>query len=241
MKRLLIGAGVLLLSVFTLNAQIVNLFTPGIPEISIKQNVQFNLIPDTKEKGVGFSTIAEFDFNELKTDLGINLANQQYDVTANAFYGPTFFNILNVGVGLTYHLNHYPSVFVEQDFLTEVFIKLQPCEKFMISTGFGGFYKFTSLNEIPADFTEFVKAFNFNLIAVWYPHDLFSCYFSYDTKSYFNYPSFLSLFLNAGVEFEVIKDRFSTGMDVCTKWYDVIVAVQNLSQLNFKIFGRYKI
>lgn len=241
MKRFLSGTGLVLFIVFSLNAQIINLFTPGKPCISIRQNVQFNLVPDTKENGIGFSTIAEFDFKELKSDLGVNIADHQFDLTAHAVYWPTFFDILNFGIGFTYHLNDFPGAYYEQDFLANLYTKIKVGPYFMAWTRWGGFYKISDIHGITPDFNNIEKSMNFNLVLTWYPHPLWSCYFSCESNSYFNYPTFMSVFFNTGAEFEVIKDKFSAGVDVCTKWLDIVVVTQNISQMNLKFYGRYKL
>ena len=241
MKRLLILPAVFVFFIFSLCAQKINLFTPGKPDISIRQNIQFNLIPDTKENGIGLSTIAEFEFRELKSGVGVNIADHQYDFTVNTVYWPTFFNILNVGLGLTYHLNNYPGIYIEHDFLVNIYSKLRAGPYFMVSGSFGTFHKLSVVNGIDPDFKNVENSMNINLIFTWFPHPLWSCYFSCESNSYFNYPVFMTIFFNTGTEFQVIKDKFYTGIDLCTKWYDIVVVTQNISQMNLKVFGRYKI
>lgn len=220
---------------------VVNFFTPEFPEINIKQNLQFNLLPDSKEQGLGLSTIAEFNMRELQGDIGVNYTNHQLDFTTQIIYWPTFFNILNFGVGFSYHLNDYLGVYLEQDFLADLYTKIRIGKYFMAWTRWGGLIKLADIKDISPDFQNKERAMNFNLVLTWYPADLWSCYFSFESNSYFNYPNFMSVFFNTGAEFEVIEDKFSTGIDLCTKWYDFLVAAQNLSQLNIKIFGRYKL
>lgn len=219
---------------------IIKLFTPGFSDISIKQTIQFNLVDDSKEQGVGFSTIAVFDKKEFKFDLGINYTNKQGDFTAQLVYWPTFFNILNLGAGFTYHLYDYPFYFVEQDFLLDIYAKLRIGKYYMVWTRWGGMAKLTSIDGIKT-FGKGFNSMNFNLVLTWFPSKICSCYFSFESNSYFNYPSFLTVFFNTGAEFEIVKNKFFAGLDLCTKSYDFVVATQSLSQMNLKVFGRYKI
>lgn len=220
---------------------VVNFFTPEFPEVNIKQSIQFNLFPDTKEQGLGLSTIVEFDMKELKADFGVNYSNSHLDFTTQIIYWPTFFNILNFGVGVAYHLNDRPGIYLEQDYIADLYTKVQVSKYFMAWTRWGGLAKYTDIRGINPDFENKQKSMNFNLVLTWYPAQLWSCYFGFESNSYFNYPNFLTVFLNTGVEFEVIENIFSTGIDICTKWYDFVVVAQNISQMNIKIFGRYKI
>jgi len=241
MKRLLIGVWVVLFTVCSLNAEVVNFFTPVMPEISIKQNIQFNLLPDSKEKGIGFSTIADCDFNELYINTGLNYTNNQFDFTLQSVYWPTFFDIVNFGLGFTYHLYDYPHTFIEQDFLSDIYLKVKFCQYFMVWTRWGYLYKKTKVQNINTDFKNQIKTMNFNLSFNVYPHPDWTCYLTFDSNSFFNYPNFITIFLTTGVEFEAIKEKFSTGLEISTKWYDAVVVPQNISQMNLKVFGRYKI
>lgn len=245
MKRvlsvLIILMNVVAFSTAEINKQIVNFFTPGIPEISLKQNIQLNLVEDSKEAGLGVSTVVLFDLKELQGDLGFNYTNKQLDFTSQIIYWPTFFEFINFGVGVTYHLCDYPKIFIEQDFLADVYLKMQVNQYFMFWLRYGYLYKNTKIKDLPVKFKMQEECMNFNVNLTVTPFDLWSFYFSFDSTSYFNYPNFLTVFFNTGAEYEIMPEKLSVGIDVCTKWYDFVVVVQNLSQMNVKLFGKYKI
>lgn len=219
----------------------VNFFTVETPEVSIRHDLQYNLFADTKEQGVNLSIIAQMDMKELAADIGVNLSDRYVDFTTQAVYWPTFFDTMNLGVGFTYHLFQYSDIFTEQDVFADLCAKFQLGQYFQILTRIGSFTKFTNIKLISPDLKIINQSININFALYFNPLDFLSCYVSFDSNSYFNYPNFFTAFLATGVEVDIVKNKFSTGIDITTKWYDLIVSVQTINQVNMKIYGRYKI
>ncbi|MCR5187994.1 MAG: hypothetical protein K6C97_03590 [Treponema sp.] len=214
-------------------------FTAERPAFSVKQNIQFNLWQDSKERGIGFSTIADFDMKELTGSLGVNFCNGNYDFTTEIIYWPTFFELFNLGFGFRYHLYDYVGVFVENDFLFNSYFKIQPLSWLCLFANCGYFYKLSVLDGFDAPLEN--KSFNINSGLYFYPDESWTLSLSFLTINYFNCPLFFTLILETGAEFEVLPSRFSTGLDLSAKFYDVFVNSQDLSQFNIRIYGRLKI
>lgn len=223
-------------------AKPVNFFTPESPEIEIQPSVNINVIPDSKDSGLGISTIARFDMKELVWDAGINYVNKQFDLTTQVIYWPTFFDKINFGVGFTYHFYGYPSSFYENDIFADVYLRWRFTKYFELYTRYGFMGKYT-LIPIIQDAEPVLKngTMNFDLILTCYPAEKWNFYTQFSSATYFDYPVFMSIFLNNGVETVVYKDEITIGINLNTKWYDGIVVSLNVGQMSINIYGKIKL
>ena len=219
----------------------VNFFTPKRPEISVKQNVQFNILQDSKERSIGFSTIADFDMKELNGSLGLNLSSNIVEFTTEIVYEPTFFNLFNLGVGGIYHIYQFMEMFTEQDVLLCGYFKINLNSLFEVSFRAGCFQKRSELLKVKKNNIFYDNKINIITLLNFYPNDLWKLYFEFGTSNYFNYPLFFTGIFTFGGEFDLVKNKYSLGIDLTAKFYDMVVNNQDLSQLNVRIFGRYKI
>lgn len=217
----------------------INFFTAERPAFSVKQNIQFNLWQDSKERGIGFSTIAGFDMKELTGSLGVNFTNGNYDFTTEVIYWPRFFDLFNLGLGFRYHLYDYVGVFLENDFLFNSYFKIQPLSWLCLFANCGYFYKLSVIDGFDEPLGN--NSFNLNSGLYIYPDDRWTLSLSLLTTNYFNCPLFFTAIFETGAEFEVLPANFSTGLELSAKFYDIFVNSQDLSQFNIKIYGRLKI
>lgn len=221
------------------HAQVVEFFTPAVPKFSVKQNVQFNFWPDSKEKGLGLSVAGDFDMKQLHGDMGVNFCNGNIDFTTQVIYWPVFFNRFNLGIGFTYHLFNYTEVFKENDFLFNVCFKMDILDWLAFSFMGGYFQKITLIDGF--DKPVFNPSIDVNAKFLFYPGDNWTLYFQFSSYNLFNYPLFFSAMFSTGAEFDIVPGSFSTGLDLNTKFYDFIVNSQDCSQFNLVVYGRFKI
>lgn len=237
-KPFLISA-VIILSAVTAFAQNVNFFTPEMPSFSIKQNLQFNLVQDSKYQGIGTSIITDFDMKELYGSLGVNFVNGNFDITTEVVYWPTFFDKFNAGVGVVYHLYDYVGEFTENDFLFDLYFKIK-IKNWMTFYQKLGFSRKAAVLETLDD-TICNNSFNIDSILYFYPSDRWTLFFQFSSVNYFDYPLFFTAMFNTGAEFDVVPSIFSTGIDINTEFYNFVVNSQDLGQMNVKVFGRLRI
>lgn len=241
MKKIVCVLSTLFFSIL-LFAKPVNFFTPCIPKIEIQPSINVNLIADSKDDGLGISTIAHFDMKELVWDAGINYVNNQFDFTTQVIYWPTFFEKINFGVGFTYHFYDYPDSFVEHDIFADVYLRWRFTKYFELYTRYGFMGKYTVIPVIK-DAVPLLKneTMNFDLIFTCYPADKWNFYTQFSSATYFDYPVFMSIFLNNGVETVIYKEEVAIGIETISKWYDGVVVNLNIGQMSINFYGKIKL
>ena len=217
----------------------INFFTAEIPEFYVRQDLQFNLWQDSKDRAIGFSTMTGFDMNELSASIGASFNNSNCNFTTKVIYWPTFFERFNFGLGITYHLLEFSNIFYENDFIADINFKMKLASWLSFYLNCGYFYKLSILS----NFGECLEnnSLNVNSGILIYPNDRWTLAFEFTSSNYFNYPLFFTAMFNTWAEFVVIPERFSTGVGVNTRFYDFFVNSQDLSHLSLNIFMRYKI
>lgn len=238
MKKLILVLSIAVAYTCSAFAFPVTFFTPEPPEITLKTNLQANILDDVKNEGLGISSIVKFDFDELICDAGVNYVNNQFDFTTQLIYWPKFFDKFYTGFGLTYHFYDYPKMFTEHDFFIDWYLKINFNEYFELYTRYGLFLK-TSV--IPDVITCQSRTMNFELYLNFFPSEKWCCYGYFNSNSYFDYPLFLTLFFGTGFETEIIEDKISVGMELSTKWYDGIVVALNPGHVAMSMFCKVKI
>lgn len=217
----------------------VNFFTAEMPSFYVRQDMQFNLWSDSKERGIGFSTITGFDMKELSANIGASFNNGNCNFTTRVIYWPTFFDQFNLGLGVTYHLLEYSNTFYEHDFFCNVHFKWDPFSWMSCYFNGGYFYKLSILSNFGQKLDN--NSMNISSGVLFYPNERWTLALEFTSSDYFNYPLFFTAMFNTWAEFVVIPQRFSTGLEINTRFYDFFVNSQDLSHLSLNVFMRYKI
>jgi len=103
----------------------------------------------------------------------------------------------------------------------------------------GYFYKLSILSNFGESLGN--SSINVNSGLLIYPNERWTLALEFTSSDYFNYPLFFTGMFNTWAEFVVIPQRFSTGLGVNTRFYDLFVNSQDLSHLRVNVFMRYKI
>lgn len=229
------------LSLSCLHAKkLVNFWTP---EQNWSVRFQFNI-----EDSSDYLTIMAFpdfscslDMKEFRFNAGFRLFSNIFDFSSEFVYWPTFFRVLNVGVGSIFHINCVPKNFIETDFLIGGYLKYQPAKWFYVSLNF--LYMLKNSHIYISDSETFRlknndKAFDLNFS--FFPISPLHIYFNFSSYTQYKYMLYASPVFALGVSYR-FPQKISVGLSADVQYIDFFTLSANLACVNFKAFVDFRI
>ncbi|NLC93282.1 MAG: hypothetical protein GX677_07475 [Treponema sp.] len=243
MKKLFILTFLFIAS-YQIFAQI-NFFTVEKPSIELRTDVDFPIKKDLKFENIGISNSVTAKMNELYTNLGVRISKSTFDLVTEAVYAPTFFNIVNIGAGFTYHFYNYFNTSYENDILAGVYFSWHKgpifrfdgrvCYFAKIATILDNSYSFIKKNETLKNTSVVI-----NLHFLWQIASWINVYFNFESSNYYDYVLFGTPFFTTGFQINAINN-LSFGSDIKIKMVDMFTVPPSISELKINTFVKVRI
>lgn len=212
------------------NTKKVNFFTFEKPAVKLHTDIQFNVLPDLKNSGIGFSETALVDMKELVFQAGIKQTGTLFDASAEVVYWPTFNNWLNFGVGVIYHFYNYPDEFHEHDILASFYFNFDISKVFKLYFRIGNASKIAVVNEVSKAYGPVLEPLmvSLDLIASFYLGNGWRIFQTFSTNKFYDYPAFDTFFFTLGFDKQISKSLV-LGFNITSKWTDLVIVSHNMT------------
>jgi len=142
---------------------------------------------------LGTALIQRTDMKELFVATGIESAREQFDITNDTIYAPTFWDVFNVGARLINHFSINYVDFFEYDFLIGLYTAYQPHD--WVKLSFSAFYHQKNsfiYDTFKSSGAVISNCQAFNLIFDFYPMDWLTIKASLSSFDFFRYYLFFA-------------------------------------------------
>ncbi len=243
MKRLF-TLMILFFTGFQLFAQI-SFFTVEKPKIELRTDVDFPIKKDLKFENIGLSNSVTATMDELYTNIGVRISKNTLDIVTEAVYAPTFYGIVNIGAGFTYHYYNYFNTSYESDILAGVYFSWHKGPIFRFDGRVCYFAKIATVIDNSISFyhkNETLKntSVAINLHFLWTIAPWIDVYFNFESSTYYDYVLFGTPFFTTGFQLNVINN-LSFGADVKIKMVDMFTVPPTISELKINTFVKVRI
>ncbi len=208
----------------------IELFNTSRPSVYTEVTVPFAFKRDLKVDYLGIENRTFVDFKELAFDAGLSLQNKRFDFSTNVKYMPLFFDCLQTGIGVGYHLYRYFGVFSDHDLLLSARLKWCRTELFNWEFDGGIIMKFSDIDSMRA-YRSFIFMYSYflELAFSWQLTPKLNVYGTLKSIDYFDCLMLGTPFAKTGFDYEFDKNlRFN--MDITFKFVDMITSAVYLSE-----------
>ena len=226
---------IFIISQLNVHAQKVNWFTAE-PDFSLTCGATVEAAKDVSPRNILTDFSAALDMKELNCFAGFQVQTSVMDFTTSVAYAPTFFDRINMGPKLIFHVQHYDDVYCELDFLGGATLKYALGRK--TSLGFDAFFHkkaahifsiSDSVSLLVNDSIAFATYINFK------PVSRLAVNFTVSSFSDYRYMLFLAPDFRLSAEYGLTK-TFKLGAEAEIQYIDMFTLSSNLNVADFRLF-----
>jgi len=226
---------IFIISQLNVYAQKVNWITPE-PNFSLTCGATFEAGKDVSPRNLLTDFSAGLNMKELNCFAGFQVQTSVMDFTTSVSYSPTFFDRINMGPKLIFHVQHYDDVYCELDFLGGATLKYALGRK--TSLGFDAFFHkkaarifsiTDSVDWLVNDSIAFSTYINFK------PVSPLAVNFTVSSFSDYRYMLFLAPDFRLSAEYG-LTNTFKLGAEAEIQYIDMFTLSSNLNVVDFRLF-----